>query len=41
VHSRTVDIPTVVGRADIVVAGVGRPEMVKGARATRTPCGRE
>ena len=30
-HSRTKDLPEVVGRADIVVAAVGRPEMVKGA----------
>ncbi|WP_374410038.1 bifunctional methylenetetrahydrofolate dehydrogenase/methenyltetrahydrofolate cyclohydrolase FolD [Novosphingobium colocasiae] len=30
-HSRTHDLPAVVGRADIVVAAVGRPEMVKGA----------
>ena len=30
-HSRTKDIAAVVGRADIVVAAVGRPEMVKGA----------
>ena len=29
-HSRTRDLPSVVGRADIVVAAVGRPEMVKG-----------
>ncbi len=29
-HSRTRDLPAVVGRADIVVAAVGRPEMVKG-----------
>ena len=29
-HSRTVDLPAVVRRADIVVAAVGRPEMVKG-----------
>ncbi len=28
-HSRTKDLPTVVRRADIVVAAVGRPEMVK------------
>ena len=28
-HSRTRDLPEVVGRADIVVAAVGRPEMVK------------
>ena len=30
-HSRTRDLPDVVRRADIVVAAVGRPEMVKGA----------
>ena len=29
-HSRTQDLPKVVGRADIVVAAVGRPEMVPG-----------
>ncbi len=29
-HSRTADLPAVVRRADIVVAAVGRPEMVKG-----------
>ncbi|HEY0044691.1 MAG TPA: bifunctional methylenetetrahydrofolate dehydrogenase/methenyltetrahydrofolate cyclohydrolase FolD [Allosphingosinicella sp.] len=29
-HSRTRDLPHVVRRADIVVAAVGRPEMVKG-----------
>ena len=29
-HSRTVDLPDVVRRADIVVAAVGRPEMVLG-----------
>ena len=29
-HSRTRDLPEVVGRGDIVVAAVGRPEMVKG-----------
>ncbi|AKM09155.1 bifunctional methylenetetrahydrofolate dehydrogenase/methenyltetrahydrofolate cyclohydrolase FolD [Croceicoccus naphthovorans] len=29
-HSRTVDLPAVVRGADIVVAAVGRPEMVKG-----------
>ena len=29
-HSRTKDLPGVVRRADIVVAAVGRPEMVKG-----------
>jgi len=28
-HSRTVDLPNVVRQADIVVAAVGRPEMVK------------
>jgi methylenetetrahydrofolate dehydrogenase (NADP+)/methenyltetrahydrofolate cyclohydrolase len=30
-HSRTRDLPEVVRRADIVVAAVGRPEMVRGA----------
>ena len=29
-HSRTKDLPDVVRRADIVVAAVGRPEMVPG-----------
>ncbi len=29
-HSRTADLPEVVRRADIVVAAVGRPEMVRG-----------
>jgi methylenetetrahydrofolate dehydrogenase (NADP+)/methenyltetrahydrofolate cyclohydrolase len=29
-HSRTRDLPTVVGRADIVVAAVGRPRMIRG-----------
>jgi methylenetetrahydrofolate dehydrogenase (NADP+)/methenyltetrahydrofolate cyclohydrolase len=29
-HSRTRDLPSVVRRADIVVAAVGRPEMIKG-----------
>ena len=29
-HSRTIDLPDVVSRADIVVAAVGRPEMVPG-----------
>ncbi len=29
-HSRTRDLPAVVGRADIVVAAVGRPEMIEG-----------
>lgn len=29
-HSRTVDLPSIVRQADIVVAAVGRPEMVKG-----------
>ncbi|GAC1575680.1 MAG: bifunctional methylenetetrahydrofolate dehydrogenase/methenyltetrahydrofolate cyclohydrolase FolD [Sphingomicrobium sp.] len=29
-HSRTVDLPAVVRQADIVVAAVGQPEMVKG-----------
>ncbi|MEM1130628.1 MAG: bifunctional methylenetetrahydrofolate dehydrogenase/methenyltetrahydrofolate cyclohydrolase FolD, partial [Pseudomonadota bacterium] len=30
-HSRTRDLPDVIGRADIVVAAVGRPLMVQGA----------
>jgi methylenetetrahydrofolate dehydrogenase (NADP+)/methenyltetrahydrofolate cyclohydrolase len=30
-HSRTRDLPAVVGRADLVVAAAGRPEMVRGA----------
>ncbi len=30
-HSKTRDLPDVVGRAEIVVAAVGRPEMIKGA----------
>jgi methylenetetrahydrofolate dehydrogenase (NADP+)/methenyltetrahydrofolate cyclohydrolase len=30
-HSRTRDLPGVVGRSDIVVAAIGRPEHVKGA----------
>ena len=29
-HSRTRDLPAVVRRADILVAAVGRPEMVRG-----------
>jgi len=29
-HSRTADLPGEVGRADVVVAAVGRPEMVRG-----------
>ena len=29
-HSRTSDLPEVAGRADILVAAVGRPEMIKG-----------
>ena len=29
-HSRTADLPGIVHRADIVVAAVGRPEMIKG-----------
>jgi len=29
-HSRTRDLPAVIGRADIVVAAVGRPRMIKG-----------
>jgi methylenetetrahydrofolate dehydrogenase (NADP+)/methenyltetrahydrofolate cyclohydrolase len=30
-HSRTRDLPELVGRADVVVAAVGRPELIKGA----------
>jgi methylenetetrahydrofolate dehydrogenase (NADP+)/methenyltetrahydrofolate cyclohydrolase len=30
-HSRTTDLPRIVAEADIVVAAVGRPELVKGA----------
>jgi methylenetetrahydrofolate dehydrogenase (NADP+)/methenyltetrahydrofolate cyclohydrolase len=30
-HSRTLDLPAVVRRADLVVAAVGRPEMVRGS----------
>jgi methylenetetrahydrofolate dehydrogenase (NADP+)/methenyltetrahydrofolate cyclohydrolase len=30
-HSRTRDLPALTRRADIVVAAVGRPEMVRGA----------
>ena len=30
-HSRSADLPAIVKRADIVVAAVGRPEMVRGA----------
>jgi methylenetetrahydrofolate dehydrogenase (NADP+)/methenyltetrahydrofolate cyclohydrolase len=30
VHSRTRDLPAVIGRADIVVAAVGRPRMIRG-----------
>lgn len=30
VHSRTRDLPAVVSRADLVIAAVGRPEMVRG-----------
>ena len=29
-HSRTRDLPDVVGRADLLVAAVGRPEMIRG-----------
>jgi methylenetetrahydrofolate dehydrogenase (NADP+)/methenyltetrahydrofolate cyclohydrolase len=29
-HSQTKDLPAHVGRADLIVAGVGRPEFVKG-----------
>lgn len=30
-HSKTHDIEGVVGRADIVIAAVGRPEMIRGS----------
>lgn len=30
-HSRTRDLPEVIGRADIVVAAIGRPEAIRGA----------
>jgi methylenetetrahydrofolate dehydrogenase (NADP+)/methenyltetrahydrofolate cyclohydrolase len=30
-HSRTVDLPALVAEADIVIAAVGRPELIKGA----------
>lgn len=30
-HSRTVDLPRIVGHADIVIAAVGQPELIKGA----------
>ena len=30
-HSRTKDLPDVVGRSDIVVAAVGRPELIRGS----------
>ena len=30
-HSRTKDLPAVVGRADVVIAAVGVPEMIKGS----------
>jgi len=30
-HSRTAELPAEVGRADILVAAIGRPELVKGA----------
>ncbi len=29
-HSRTADLPAVVGRADILVAAIGKPEFIKG-----------
>jgi methylenetetrahydrofolate dehydrogenase (NADP+) / methenyltetrahydrofolate cyclohydrolase len=29
-HSRTRDLPAVVGRADVLIASVGRPEMIRG-----------
>lgn len=30
-HSRTVDLPRIVAEADVVIAAVGRPELIKGA----------
>lgn len=30
-HSRSRDLPAIIGRADIVVAAVGRPQMIRGA----------
>jgi methylenetetrahydrofolate dehydrogenase (NADP+)/methenyltetrahydrofolate cyclohydrolase len=30
-HSRTQDLPEIVGQADIVVGAVGKPEFIKGA----------
>jgi methylenetetrahydrofolate dehydrogenase (NADP+)/methenyltetrahydrofolate cyclohydrolase len=30
-HSRTVDLPDIIGQADIVVGAVGKPEFIKGA----------
>lgn len=30
-HSRTRDLPAIVGRSDVVVAAIGRPELVQGA----------
>lgn len=30
-HSRTIDLSQIIGQADIVVAAVGRPELIKGA----------
>ena len=29
-HSRTKDLPAKVGQADVLIAAVGRPEMIKG-----------
>lgn len=29
-HSRTRDLPAIIGRADVLIAAVGRPEMIKG-----------
>ncbi len=36
-HSKTHDLAGVVHRADIVVAAVGRPEMIKGSWISRAP----
>jgi methylenetetrahydrofolate dehydrogenase (NADP+)/methenyltetrahydrofolate cyclohydrolase len=30
-HSRTADLPDQVGRADIVIAAVGQPELIRGS----------
>jgi len=33
-HSRTKNLPAKVGQADVLIAAVGRPEMIKGVRAS-------